>query len=174
MRDDPEADEIEQRAVIGVREERRCGDGKHPACRAPRRLEHEHDADGAEHDVNRRGIGCAVDEGVEIDDRPEAGGDREQRQQPVRRRHTRFTLRPRRVVEEAQNEDQQQEARAIDERLDDADHPIERVDGQGNGQRHGHPPGPSKQLPCCCFDFEIFGRSQLAREDYGFHAPCSV
>ena len=126
--------------------------------------------------VARRRIRRAVDEVVEIDQRPQERDDRERHKQPVERRDTRaraLAVRSR-VEHEAEDEHDQQEARAIDERLNDAENPVERVQREADREHRRDARRPSGQLPRGRFEFVVWcSREWNVWRDYCFHTPRS-
>ena len=85
VRDHPEADEIQQGTVERVEDEDGGRDGEHPPRRAARGFEHEHDHRGAEQHVAPGRVRRAVDEVVEVDERPRErhDGDGDQAQSSI-------------------------------------------------------------------------------------------
>ena len=90
VREDAEADVVEDRTEQRVEQERGGGDRQDPADGAACRFEHQHDRERcrATRSIGGR-LGGAVDEAGEISERPAERDDREADQQPVDRRNRR-------------------------------------------------------------------------------------
>ena len=128
MRDEIQADAIEQRSGHGIDEEQQRGNRKHPSCRAPCRFEDDEKCDAPRRDVDDVWRCRAIDKGVDVAERPcERGHYQHDPESVPQRMHP---GRSRRVGDDRQHERDEQEADPIDVRIDDADGPVQRVGRQ--------------------------------------------
>ena len=171
--DESQADEIEHGTVERVGDEGRRRHRQDRARRAPRRFQHESDQRRAEGDVDGRGIRGAIDEGLEVEDRPGQRRRRRSRSAPSRRaaRARAIGRGPRGIEQETEHQRQEQERDAVDLRLDDADDPVQRVARQPHGQRRGQRRGAARQLARGRLEREILDDERS--RGYCFHAPRS-
>ena len=167
MREQWKADAIEPGPDQRVDEEDGRRHGQDPADGAARGFEHQDDGQCAEHDVDGERIGGAIDEALEIDERPGERGDSRTCEDPVERADSRrsrpssgrdfaFSLRrpappvaaqSGRHEKKRQHQRDEQEADAVDLGLDDEEHPVERVQRQRDRQGRRQASGNAGQLP---------------------------
>ena len=148
MREPRQTQHVEGGTVQRVDEERRRRDGEDPADGSPRRFEDDGNGAGTEHEVDCRRSGRAVNEGGEIDEWPAAAGDRANDQQPVERRHGSGGTTHARIEKEREHQRDQQKTDAIDLRLNDEQHPVERIQRQPRGQRRCYCSARTRERAC--------------------------
>jgi hypothetical protein len=128
MRDRAESDELEERADERVRDECNGSYRENPSCRSARGFEHEQNAERAECEVDRAGCCSAVRERSDVGERPAEGGDGRHDEKHVDcRRACGRCVATRRVEHERQSQRDEEKARAVRERLDDGEDPVQRV-----------------------------------------------
>ncbi len=131
-----EADAIEDRTAPPVGDEGDRRRRQDPPDRSPRGFEHEQDRQTAERDVDGQGVGGAIDEAAEVEDRPRRARrpTAPTSAQSRARRGRRARRAPRREEQKDQDQRDEQEADAVDLRLDDEEDPVERVEREADGE----------------------------------------
>ena len=81
----PKSNELQQPAVVAVRQKDERRHRQDPPYRPPGRLEHKKRYHGAEREIRYRGCGRSVHELIEVDDRPRQRRDGERGEYPVER-----------------------------------------------------------------------------------------
>jgi hypothetical protein len=152
MRDQVEADAIEQRTEVAVQQEHDRRDGQDPSRGSSCRLEHREDQHRAEHEIDRRRRRRAQDEPLDVHEGPDERDDRQRNPREIEQCRAGpigpagiARISCHREFEKRQTQRDQQEREAVRVRVDDRDHPVERVRRQQEREGIGEaPPTPSE------------------------------
>ena len=146
VREHIEADQLEERAIVGICQETQRCDGKERPNRSACCFEDQHRRDDSQYEVGAAGGRRPVDELIEIDEWPPESDNRERHEAPVEHRDPRTPPRVRRVEEERQDKREEEKGRSVDLWLDNSDDPVQRIEGESCSQRCRDGGRPSREL----------------------------